>query len=92
MPACHRAITFPSIYGSPRRLLRCPLMRLFRNPHHLSGVVFAMLMTNAATLIWAGIVLAKTNTLLDSGSRYAFVTAYIHENVLAALIGTDRAA
>jgi hypothetical protein len=69
-------------------LLRCPLMQVFRNPHHLSGVVFAMLQVNAATLIWASIVLAKQDTLRNSGSRYAFVTDYIHENLLAALVGT----
>jgi hypothetical protein len=62
-------------------------MRLFQNPYHLSGVVFAMLMTNAATLIWSGIVLSKTNTLMASGSRYAFVTTYINEDLLASIVG-----
>jgi hypothetical protein len=67
-------------------VLRCPLMRLFRNPHHLSGVVFAMLMTNSATLIWAGIVLYNHDTLRPS--RYVFVTQYIHEDVLEAIVGS----
>lgn len=69
-------------------LLRCPMMRVFRNPYHLSGVVFSMLMTNSATLIWAGIVLWNRDTLQTSGSRYAFVTQYIHENVLASIVGS----
>lgn len=69
-------------------ILRCPLMRLFRNPWHLSGTVFAMLMTNSATLIWSSIVLWKTDALIASGSRYSFVVGYINENLLAAIVGT----
>ena len=69
------------------KLLRCPLMRVFRNPYHLSGVVFAMLMTDSATLIWSGIVLAKADALMASGSRYAFVTGYLNEDLVAVIVG-----
>lgn len=65
----------------------CPLARFFENPRHLGGTVFAMLMTNAATLIWAAIILAKDDALATSGARIAFITAYVPENALAAFFG-----
>lgn len=66
----------------------CPMMRFFRNPFHLSGVVFSSFLTNAVTICWATIVLSSHDTLSRSGSRYAWITAYIHENVLAAVLLT----
>lgn len=74
------------------RELCCPFGRFFSNPHHLSGTVFAMLITNLASLLWAALVLAQDDALLHAGSRYAFVTAYVHENWLAAGFGTLAAA
>jgi len=65
----------------------CPFSRFFCNPWHLSGVVFAMLMTNLATLMWAGIVLLNDDILVRSGSRYAFITKYVEENYFAAFFG-----
>ena len=64
----------------------CPMMRLFLNPHHLSGVIFASFLTNSVTIFWSLIVLSKSDTLSNSGSRYAWVTEYIHENVLASIL------
>lgn len=72
--------------------LLCPFARFFQNPHHLSGVVFSRILTNMATLTWSGIILCNEDTLVRSGSRYAFVTHYVNENLLAAFFGTMAAA
>lgn len=64
------------------KLLRCPLMRFFRNPHHLSGTVFAMILANASAIIWSLVVLAQDGSL--TRSRYAFVNTYVPENLVAA--------
>jgi hypothetical protein len=66
----------------------CPFARFFRNPHHLSGVVFAMILTNLATLLWAAIVLAQHDAMLRSKSRVAFVVQHVSEDWLAIGFGT----
>lgn len=68
--------------------LCCPLGRFFANPHHLSGTVFAMLLTNTSTLVWAALVLWQRDVLVSAGSSYAFVTDYIDEDLLAIGFGS----
>jgi hypothetical protein len=64
----------------------CPFERMFTNPHHLSGVVACMFLTCVATFVWSLIVLVVPDVLTASGSRYAFVAAYVNEDVLAGLL------
>lgn len=65
----------------------CPLNRFYHNPYHFAGSVLAKLIVNGATFLWASIVLWKDNALVESGSRYAFITESINEDYLAMLFG-----
>lgn len=69
------------------RAVLCPLHRFFANPHHVAGSVMAKLTVNIATILWSTVLLSKRDSLIASGSRYAFITEYLDENYIAAFFG-----
>lgn len=61
-------------------IYRIVIQRIIADP-----VVFARFWANLATIIWAGIVFTKTDTLRITA--YAWTAMYIHEDVLAGVLG-----
>lgn len=67
--------------------LACPLDRFFTNPYHIAGPILARIVVNGTTVYWASLVLYKRDALVSSGARYAGVTSYVHEDLLAVALG-----
>ena len=59
----------------------------FSNPHYLAGSVLARLAVNFATLIWSIVVLSTRDVLISAPTAYAWVTGYVHEDLLASALG-----
>ena len=56
--------------------------KYYRAPANLARIA-----SNFATLVWATIILLRENALGSAGDSYAWVEAYVHEDLLALIVG-----
>lgn len=65
-------------------LMRSPL----QSPYFSPQVVLARQCVNLCTIIWSAIVIYGADRLLGASSPYRWITVYVHEDIIAGVLGS----